>query len=71
MANLAKDQYKKENEELERLQKAKQARDKRVEEKTKAVTKALKEERDKKIKELEKDLATPDDVFQNIGITKK
>ena len=25
----------------------------------------------KSIKELEKDLATPDDVFQNIGITKK
>ena len=24
-----------------------------------------------KIKELEKDLSTPDDVFQNIGITKK
>ena len=35
MANLAKDQYKKENEELERLQKAKQARDKRAEQKAK------------------------------------
>ena len=71
MANLAKDQYKKENEELERLQKAKEKRDKTIEENTKVITKALKEERDQKIKELEKDLATPDDVFQNIGITKK
>ena len=33
MANLAKDQYKKENEELERLQKAKQTRDKKAEQK--------------------------------------
>ena len=71
MANLAKDQYKKDNEELERLQKAKEKRDKTIEENTKVITKALKEERDQKIKELEKDLATPDDVFQNIGITKK
>ena len=71
MANLAKDQYKKDNEELERLQKAKEKRDKTIEQNTKVITKALKEERDQKIKELEKDLATPDDVFQNIGITKK
>ena len=46
-------------------------RDKTIEENTKVITKSLKEERDKKIKELEKDLSTPDDVFQNIGITKK
>ena len=57
MANLAKDQYKKDNEELERLQKAKQVRDKR--------------ERKNRIEELEKEHAAPDEVFQNIGITKK
>ena len=71
MAKLAKNQYKKDNEELQKLHKQKEKRDKTIEENTKVITKSLKEERDKKIKELEKDLATPDDVFQNIGITKK
>jgi hypothetical protein len=71
MANLAKDQYKKENEELERLQKAKEKRDKTIEQNTKVITKSLKEERDKKIKELEKEHTAPDEVFQNIGIKKK
>jgi len=71
MAKLAKDQYKKDNEELQKLHKQKEKRDKKIEENTKVITKSLKEERDKKIKQLEKDLSTPDDVFQNIGITKK
>jgi len=71
MANLAKDQYKKENEELERLQKAKQVRDKRAEEKTKAVKAALEVEKEKRLKELEKQKADPDDVFEELGITKK
>ena len=71
MANLAKDQYKKDNEELERLQKAKQARDKRAEQKTKAVKADLEVEKEKRLEKLEEQKANPDDVFQNIGITKK
>jgi len=71
MANLAKNQYKKENEELERLQKAKQVRDKRAEQKTKAVKVALEAEKEKRLKELEKQKADPDDVFEDLGITKK
>ena len=71
MANLAKDQYKKENEELERLQKAKQVRDKKAEQKAKAVKAALEVEKEKRLQELEKQKADPDDVFQNMGITKK
>ena len=71
MANLAKDQYKKENEELERLQKAKQVRDKRAEEKTKAVKVALEAEKQKRLKELDKQKTDPDDVFEDLGITKK
>ena len=71
MANLAKDQYKKENEELERLQKTKQSRDKRAEEKAKAVKAALEIEKEKRLKELEKQKANPDDVFEGLGITKK
>ena len=71
MANLAKEQYKKENEELERLQKAKQIRDNLAEEKAKQVKAALKSEKEKRLKELEKQKADPDDVFENLGITKK
>lgn len=71
MAKLAKDQYKKDNEELQRLQQTKQARDKRAEEKTKAVKAALEVEKEKRLQELEKQKADPDDVFQNMGITKK
>ena len=71
MANLAKDQYKKENEELERLQKAKQVRDKRAEEKAKIAKETLEAERKNRIEELEKEHTVPDEVFQNIGIKKK
>ena len=71
MANLAKDQYKKENEELERLQKTKQARDKRAEEKTKKLKAVLESEKEKRLKELKKQKADPDDVFKDLGITKK
>ena len=71
MANLAKDQYKKENEELERLQKEKQVRDKKTEEKAKAVKIALEVEKQKRLKELEKQKANPDEVFEDLGITKK
>lgn len=71
MANLAKDQYKKDNEELQRLQQTKQVRDKQAEEKTKAVKVALEAEKEKRLKELEKQKADPDDVFKDLGITKK
>ena len=71
MANLAKNQYKKDNEELQRLQQAKQARDKRAEEKAKEVKAALESEKEKRLKKLEKQKADPDDVFEGLGITKK
>ena len=71
MANLAKDQYKKDNEELERLQKTKQVRDKRAEEKAKEIKAALESEKEKRLKELEKQKVDPDDVFKDLGITKK
>ena len=71
MANLAKDQYKKDNEAIVREQKLKEMRDRRAKKKADATKKALEEERDKKLKELEKEVNTPDDVFDSIGITKK
>lgn len=71
MAKMTKDQYKKDNEKLEEAHKQKQTRDKKINKKTEAIEKALVEERDNKIEELEKKHASPDDVFQNIGIKKK
>lgn len=71
MAKLAKDQYKKENEELERLQQTKHVRDKRAEEKTRAVKAALESEKEKRLKKLEEQKADPDNVFKDLGITKK
>ena len=70
MANLAKDQYKKDNEELERLQKEKQVRDKKAEEKAKAVKLALEIEKEERLKKLEKQKSNPDQIFKNMGITK-
>ena len=71
MAKLAKDQYKKENEEIQRLQKEKQVRDKKANEKSKAVKAALEAENQRKLDELQNKNANIDDVFQNIGIKKK
>jgi hypothetical protein len=68
MASLAKNQYKKENNELQRLQKAKQVRDNRAEQKTKSVKIALEVEKEKRLKQLKKQSVDPDDIFQNIGI---
>ena len=71
MANLAKDQYKKDNEKLEELHSQKQVRDKKLDKKTESIEKALTEERDDKIEKLGKKHASPDEVFENIGIKKK
>ena len=71
MANLAKDQYKKDNEAIIREQRLKEMRDRRAKKKADVAKKALEEERDKRLKELEKEVNTPDDVFDSIGITKK
>jgi len=71
MAKLAKDQYKKENEEIQRLQKEKQVRDKKADEKSKAVKAALEAEKQRKLDELQNKNANIDDVFQDIGIKKK
>jgi len=71
MANLAKEQYKKDSEKLEELHSQKQARDKKISKKTEVIETALAEARDDKIEELEKKHTSPDDVFQNIGIKKK
>ena len=70
MAKLAKDQYKKENEEILRQQKLKEMRDNTAKSKARKVKKALEAEKEKRLKEMEKQKVDPDDVFKNIGITK-
>ena len=71
MAKLAKDQYKKDNEELLRQQKLKEMRDNTAKSKARKVKKALEAEKEKRLKELEKQKVNPDDVFEGLGITKK
>ena len=71
MAKLAKNQYKKENEEILREQKLKEMRDNTAKRKADKVKKALEAEREKRLKELEKEKVSPDDVFESIGIEKK
>lgn len=71
MANLAKDQYKKDNEAIVREQRLKEMRDRRAKKKADTAKKELEKERDERLKELEKKTNTPDDVFGNIGIIKK
>lgn len=71
MAKLAKDQYKKENEEILRQQKLKELRDNTAKSKAKKVKKALQEEKQKRLQDLENKKANIDDVFQDIGIDKK
>ena len=71
MAKLAKDQYKKENEEILRQQKLKELRDNTAKSKAKKVKKALQEEKQKRLQGLENKKANIDDVFQDMGIDKK
>ena len=71
MAKLAKDQYKKENEEILRQQKLKELRDNTAKSKAKKVKKALQEEKQKRLQDLENKKANIDDVFQDMGIDKK
>ena len=70
MAKLAKDQYKKENEEILREQKLKEMRDNTAKRKADKVKKALEAEKEKRLKELDKQMSNPDHVFQSIGIKK-
>ena len=71
MANLAKDQYKKDNEEILRQQKLKEMRDNTAKSKARKVKKALEAEKEKRLKEMEKQKSDPDDIFEEIGIEKK
>tara|TARA_R110000823_G_scaffold215469_2_gene345062 strand:- start:4 stop:342 length:339 start_codon:yes stop_codon:yes gene_type:complete len=70
-ANIAKEQYKDDNKELERLHGEKQVRDNKIEVITEKVEKALQDARDKELEQIEETHVSPDDAFQDLGITKK
>ena len=70
-ATLAKDQYKKEAEEIEKAARAKNKRDKKIHKKREEIKKALEQEREKKLKLINEQETKADDVFQNLGINKK
>ena len=71
MANLAKDQYRKDNEALVREQKLKEMRDRRAKKKADAAKKALEEEKERRLRVIKNTVSNPDDVFDNLGINKK
>ena len=70
-AKIAKNQYKDDNDNLQRLREEKKVRENKIEDITEKVFDRLQEQREKKIEELKKQTTSPDDVFQDIGITKK
>tara|TARA_R100000030_G_scaffold100848_2_gene94955 strand:- start:1301 stop:1639 length:339 start_codon:yes stop_codon:yes gene_type:complete len=70
-ATLAKDQYKKEAEEIEKATRAKNKRDDKIDKKREEIKKALEQERENKLRLVKEQEINTDDVFQNLGIDKK
>ena len=70
-ATLAKDQYKKDAEEIEKAARAKNKRDKKIDKKREEIKKVLEKEKEKKLKLINEKEIDTDDVFQNLGIDKK
>ena len=70
-ATLAKDQYKKEAEEIEKAARAKNKRDKKIDKKREEIKKVLVQEREKKLKLINEQETDTDQVFQNLGIEEK
>jgi hypothetical protein len=70
-ANIAKDQYKKDAEAVDKASKQKNKRDTKIDKKREEIKKALIKEREKKLKLVSQEKTDPDEVFKNIGIKKK
>ena len=70
-ATIAKDQYKKDAEEIEKATRAKNKRDKKIDKKREEIKKVLEKEKEKKLKLINEEEIDTDDVFQNLGIDKK
>ena len=70
-ATIAKDQYKKDAEEIEKAARAKNKRDKKIDKKREEIREALEQEKEKKLKLIREKETDTDNVFQNSGIDKK
>ena len=70
-ATIAKDQYKKDAEEIEKATRAKDKRDKKIDKKREEIKKVLEKEKEKKLKLINEEEIDTDQVFQNLGIDKK
>jgi len=70
-ATIAKDQYKKDVEAIEKASKEKTKRDNKIDNKREEVKKVLEQEREKKLRLVREQETNTDDVFQNMGISKK
>ena len=70
-ATIAKDQYKKDAEEIEKATRAKDKRDKKIDKKREEIKKVLEKEKEKKLKLINEEEIDTDGVFQNLGIDKK
>jgi len=70
-ATLAKDQYKKESEAIEKATRAKDDRDEKIDNRKEEIKKALIEERERKLRLVNQKEVDADEVFENMGIKKK
>jgi len=70
-ANIAKGQYKKDAESVEKASKQKEKRDTKINKKTEELKKDLEQGREKKLKLINEQEINTDDVFQSLGIEKK
>ena len=70
-ATIAKDQYKKDAEAIEKAAQAKTKRDSKIDNKKEEIKQALTKERDRKLEAVLETEVNADEVFANIGIKKK
>ena len=70
-AKIAKEQYKKDAEGVEKAVQEKDKRDKKIDNRKEEIKKALIEERERKLKLVAEEKVDADEVFQDLGIKKK
>jgi len=70
-ATIAKDQYKKDAEAIEKAAKAKTKRDDKIDNRKEEIKKALIEEKERKLRLVTQEEIDADEVFVNMGIDKR
>ena len=70
-ASIARDQYKKDAEAIEKAARSKNNRDNKIDNRKEEIKKALIEERERKLRLVNQKEIDADEVFENMGIKKK